>query len=87
MTTPQVPPPDETPPEAVMAPPNHPGFANTHDEHCRDCMPHDVPVGTTVICQHRNHYYPHPDESKPGLVRHVIITAGGPQPLRPNLEG
>jgi hypothetical protein len=66
---------------------HHPGFSNTHDDHCRDCMPHDVPKGTTVICQHRNHYHHHDDESAPDLVRHVVISAGGEQLLRPNLEG
>lgn len=65
-----------------------PGFVNTHEDHCRLCMPHDVPPGTTVICSHRDHYHAHPDDSNdnPDAVRHVIISGGGVQPLRPDLE-
>lgn len=62
------------------------GFTNTHDDHCRICMPHDVPKGTTVICIHRDHYHHHDDETAEGLVRHVLIGGGGPQPLRPALD-
>jgi len=59
-----------------------PGFKNTHDDHCRDCMPHDVPAGTTVICAHRNHHHAAKTAKAP---RHVVITSG-PSPLRPDLE-
>lgn len=65
-----------------MAEKFHPGFENTHDDHCRECMPHDVPPGTTVICKHRDHHH-HTDDPK--APRNVVIAAG-PSPLRPDLE-
>jgi hypothetical protein len=59
-----------------------PGFANTGTDHCRECVPYDVPKGTTVVCSHRDHHHHHDDHK---AARHVVISAGGPDPGRPDL--
>lgn len=51
-------------------------------DHCRECMPHDVPKGTTVVCGHLEHTR----EPAKGKSRHVVIAAGPPNPLDPIVD-